>query len=746
MATNGFISEKFPRRKKIRMQQRRQFKIPEKVPEQQHLIHDELSDLTNTFNQMSEELQLQYARLEDRVKVRTQELEKSRDLARAANESKTLFIANVSHELRTPLNGIIGMCSIAMQEDELSRVRQSLSIIYKSSDLLLHLLNDLLTFSRNSFGQQLSIEQGYFRLGDIGTQLMSIFAKQARDKKVSLKVIFQGVDTEEAMDHEEGVEDAIYAKKDIYGMLKRVKTNIMARGPADTGPLRDMTLIGDKNRILQILMNLVSNSLKFTNPEGMIEVRLRCRGFVKSVEIDTSTPSGPSDQMAPREEMSMRPASKPLKFEFECEDTGPGISEDLHQEIFKPFVQGDIALSRKHGGTGLGLAICAQLATLMGGGIHLRSTVGIGSTFTCSLPLGYTKERVPSIASSINPTSRGNSLKPPSLSSSIEVLSARSVHAPSRVHKLHPHSAAGSRRSIQDEITPPETTRIVGWTHPYITVDDEKKDVEPAPAPRRPGNSRRTSAKVFKERLQSIQSQEIDLNGVPEPSSNHVEVIDHATQNGEVGGDGKIEVPALTHNAPGIEKINVPALTINEPESETQPALRLAQVPTAPDLERETSKTPSKSVSKTTSKSSTKPHILVAEDNKVNQEVIMRMLKLESMTQVTLAEDGLQAVDAIRESMSNTDTEDYALIFMDIQMPNLDGIEATKQIRDMGFKGSIVALTAFDHESNREACWQAGVDDFMGKPVKRKILREALQKFASNEDKGEGEKGKGKVS
>ncbi|KAJ9616396.1 Histidine kinase osmosensor [Cladophialophora chaetospira] len=735
MAATVFISEKFPRRKKPRMHQRREFKIPEKVPERHLLVHDELSDLTNTFNQMSGELQLQYARLEDRVKVRTAELEKSRDLARAANESKTLFIANVSHELRTPLNGIIGMCSIAMQEEEISRVRQSLSIIYKSSDLLLHLLNDLLTFSRNSFGQQLSIEQGFFRLGDIGTQLMSIFAKQARDKKVSLKVVFQGVNSDSSID-EEVVEDAIYAKKDIYGMLTRMKTNVLARGPADTGPLRDMTLVGDKNRILQILMNLVSNSMKFTNPEGMIEVRLRCRGFVKNVEIDPSTPAGPSEEPVTRQEMTMKPSARRLRFEFECEDTGPGIPEDLHQEIFKPFVQGDLALSRKHGGTGLGLAICAQLATLMGGGIHLRSTVGIGSTFTCSIPLGYTKEKVPSIASSLNPGSGGNSLKPPSLTSSIEVLSARSVPSPSRIQKTRPKSAQGSRRSLKEEHIQAETTRIVGYSHPYLTVgtDDERADVDSDK--RRPPNSRRTSQKVFKERLQSIQSQDIDLNGTAEMDQNHVDIQDHAHQNGEQHGEGITEGLAPTQNGAGHEEqLIVPAV----------------QIPTAEDIGRETSQsaTIDRETSKTSglepqsSKSSGNPHILVAEDNKVNQEVIMRMLKLEKVTEVTLAEDGLQAVDRVRESMS-TD-ENYSLIFMDIQMPNLDGIQATKQIREMGFKGSIVALTAFDHESNRDACWAAGVDDFMGKPVKRKLLRETLQKFAKDEAKGETEKGKAKL-
>ena len=273
-----------------------------------------------------------------------------------------------------------------------------------------------------------------------------------------------------------------------------------------------------------------------------------------------------------------------------------------------------------------------------------------------------------------------------------------------------------------------EATRIVGYSHPYLTADDERTEAESDK--RRPSASRRASARVFKERLQSIQSQDIDLNGVADPSQNHVDVQDYADQSGNMGAEEKAVV--LPSFQDGLE-------------FKGQPAVPSVQISTAAEIERETSKsaTLEKAMSKTSTRSSAKPHILVAEDNKVNQEVIMRMLKLESMTEVTLAEDGLQAVDKIRESMVNNET--YSLIFMDIQMPNMDGIQATKEIREMGFKGSIVALTAFDHESNRDACWQAGVDEFMGKPVKRKILRETLQKFASHEADGEAEKGKGKL-
>ena len=232
---------------KIRQQGSR---IPQRVPEKRHLIHDELTDLTSTFNKMSDELSVQYSRLEDRVKLRTAELEQSRNAAQDANESKTLFVANISHELRTPLNGILGMCAVAIQEKDMNSIRQSLKIIYKSGSLLSHLLNDLLTFSRNSFGQSLVMEDAGFRLIDIGTQLISIFEKQAREAQIDLKVVYSGPENE------------------IYG-------------PGDTGLVKEMSLRGDQYRILQVLMNLVSNSLKFTPYGGSVEIRFKCIGYAR---------------------------------------------------------------------------------------------------------------------------------------------------------------------------------------------------------------------------------------------------------------------------------------------------------------------------------------------------------------------------------------------------------------------------------------------------------------------------------
>ncbi|KAF3938726.1 hypothetical protein ABW19_dt0200766 [Dactylella cylindrospora] len=203
---------------------RNTFRIPSKVPERKYYIHDELTDLTHKFNRMTEELEQQYETLEDRVRQRTVQLEEQRQIAEAANEAKSRFIANITHELRTPLNGILGMCAVCLADDDIQRIKQSLGIVYKSGELLLHLLTDLLTFSRTQIGgHAISLDVKRFKISDITSQVMAIFDKQAREGKIELSVM-----------------------------------------TVPEATLQDMVLLGDSNRILQIIMNLISNALKFT--------------------------------------------------------------------------------------------------------------------------------------------------------------------------------------------------------------------------------------------------------------------------------------------------------------------------------------------------------------------------------------------------------------------------------------------------------------------------------------------------
>lgn len=480
------------------------FRIPGKVPDRKHVVQDELTDLTRTFNEMSEELTMQYARLEERVKERTQELEVSKKAAEVANETKTLFIANISHELKTPLNGILGMCAVCMQEDDPTKIKRSLGIIYKSGDLLLHLLTDLLTFTKNQIGQQLTLDEREFRLADVTAQLLSIFEKQAREGQIHLRVSYQGP--------QDGAESTIGSPSQS------------GFGPYGTGQIKDMFLWGDQHRILQVIINLVSNSLKFTPPSGSVDIRIRCVGdapeperaesrkgsmrskqsnrhsskgsnrrFRRVTSASGSTTSGlprgrdrsrysdtalhingtepkSASAVAVYERASTPPPlnSRTLLFEFEVEDTGPGIPESQQQRVFEPFVQGDLGLSKKYGGTGLGLSICSQLASLMRGSIHLDSHIGKGSKFTMRIPLIYTKERAETTASS-----RANSRR----NSANLGITAEGLDRPlSRASSEHSKRSGRSVSPAINGFDTPAKPRLIGLSQPFFASTSPLED------------------------------------------------------------------------------------------------------------------------------------------------------------------------------------------------------------------------------------------------------------------------------
>ncbi|KAL2171314.1 hypothetical protein VTG60DRAFT_3201 [Thermothelomyces hinnuleus] len=615
---------------------RRRFKIPAKVESGKHFITDELTELTQTFNEMTEELLKQYTSLDEKVAERTRELEISKKAAEAANESKTLFIANISHELKTPLNGIMGMCAVCMEDDDLQRIKQSLKTVYKSGDLLLHLLEDLLSFSKNQIGQQISLEEREFRLGDVRSQVLAIFDKQVRESKSGLTVTFVS-DTPPGPDGRSSTD-------------KRLP----ALGPPGVGRLKDMCLWGDQHRILQVIINLVSNSLKFTPPGGTVSLRIRCVGEVEQPSDESRTSSfsktgssnragrtrhgvgsgstnsasskgphppvssvnggtalaiNPADPKAtPQIHIRERsptpppPNAKTYLFEFEVEDTGPGIPEHMQQKIFEPFVQGDLGLSKKYGGTGLGLSICSQLATLMGGHISLKSTLGVGTTFTMQIPLKYVKDRASSTASSSMKS------RPPSVGSMEG--DSRSIAQQNSTEVQHQPAAA----PVLDQ-----QPRLVGLSQPFFAS---------------------TPNRISKE--------------------DQMAAIDRAMAT--KSGQGKLRV-------------------------------------------------------------------LVADDNSTNIEVVSRLLKLEDVYDVTIAKDGQEAYELVKANMEKNQLFD--VIFMDIQMPNLDGLQSTRLIRKMGYSAPIVALTAFSEESNVRECMESGMNEFLSKPIRRPALKKVLAKFAT---------------
>ncbi|KAJ5054063.1 uncharacterized protein L3040_000347 [Drepanopeziza brunnea f. sp. 'multigermtubi'] len=607
-------------------ERRRVFKIPGKVRDRKHWITDELTELTTTFNEMSDELMTQYSSLEQKVSERTEELEISKRAAEAANESKTLFIANISHELKTPLNGILGMCAVCMGEEDLPKIKRSLGIVYKSGDLLLHLLNDLLLFSKNQIGQQLSLEEKEFSLSDIKTQILTIFAKQVQEGKIAFSVKYLGTDAEADQEPTE----------------KPCGMPLPAIGPGGVGRLKDLSLWGDQHRILQVIINLVSNSLKFTPQGGKVEVRIKCLGDVESLpdvsrnsmgskhgsqrnskhryrsdhgsnqpSVGTALMINPMDpRHTPRLQTQERPHTPPppgartLMFQFEVEDSGPGIPEQLKDRVFEPFVQGDLGLSKKYGGTGLGLSICSQLAGLMGGTITLADAEPHGSTFTLRIPLKHTRSRAPSTSSS-------------------------------DFHASRPVSLDGGTRTISK--TPVDATPNEGF----------KKD----PQPRLVGLSQ----------------------------------------------------PFFASASPTTEKDQNSQLTALSKTATKEPGSKL--------------------------------RVLVAEDNLINIEIVRRMLAFEDISNVVVAKDGQEAFDQVKDSMAKG--EYFDLIFMDVQMPNLDGLQSTRLIRQMGYSAPIVALTAFAEESNVKECYDSGMNMFLSKPIRRPALKQVLSKFTTIPEESE---------
>ena len=391
-----------------------------------------------------------------------------------------------------------------MQEEDQTKIKRSLGIIYKSGDLLLHLLTDLLQFSRNQMGQQLTLDEREFRVADISSQILSIFEKQAKDGSIALSLGFQGP-------HDLGGASDVTTTAPLQGGF----------GPWGTGRIKDMMLWGDQHRILQVVINLVSNSLKFTPPGGSIYVRIRClgekeerpisrkgstqskqskqskqnstksskkRGRLTSAPEPSTSPkpleresSGYSDtalqinvtepKSIPTVAVHERSTSPPPKgarvliFEFEVEDTGPGIPESQQQRVFEPFMQGDLGLSKKYGGTGLGLSICSQLATLMKGTMRLSSQEGVGSKFTMQIPLIFTKERAESTTSSdLALNSRRNSVNIGSLRN--EPLTPQKNMSTSDV-SIHSN---GSATPAINGFDTPAKPRLVGLSQPFFAT------------------------------------------------------------------------------------------------------------------------------------------------------------------------------------------------------------------------------------------------------------------------------------
>lgn len=286
---------------------------------------DEIGEITGVFNDMLGHVQYrddrlkQYRyKLEEKVEQRTHELEvavdeavKNKEIAEKAAQTKTEFLATMSHEIRTPMNGVLGIAEMMKRTDLTPKQEKYISTIQKSGELLLMVINDILDFSRIEAGQ-LELENHDYNVAELVDGVIDMLRVQADSKGLML-----------------------------YHTLP----------PAD-----NCVVNGDTIRLTQVLVNLISNAIKFTE-SGKVSISLEIQ------DLD--------------EEKKM--------LQFKVNDTGIGIEAEMQSGVFNAFVQADSSMARNHGGTGLGLAISKRLVNLMGGELYVISEPGVGSIFTFNI-------------------------------------------------------------------------------------------------------------------------------------------------------------------------------------------------------------------------------------------------------------------------------------------------------------------------------------------------------------------------